>query len=56
MKFWIYVWNSLKYKAVLEILKEQTSFYKVFKTNWIAGYGSGIESGSHYRNITLTSL
>lgn len=33
--------------------KEETSFYKVTKTNWIAGYGSGIESHSHYRNTTL---
>lgn len=42
--------------TVLEILKEQMSYYKVIKTNWIAGYGNDIESYTHYRSITLTSL
>lgn len=31
------------------------SCYKVM-TNWIAGYGNGIESYTYYRSITLTSL
>lgn len=37
----------------LEIFKEQTSFYKVTKTNWIPGCGSGIESGIVITEVLL---
>lgn len=45
------IYNNL---TVLETQKEQMTYYKVIRTNWIAGCGNDIESYIHYRNIKLT--